>query len=134
MNLKTVGILMLVTCILSVTGTRYLSSKGDSETSESTKEVVRNDVKTIERTIERPDGTKETTKETVDKSTKKETTNKEVVISKKDWMVSAIVTSKLTELDPVYGIMVQRRIIGPVYLGLSGSTDKRIGINVGLEF
>lgn len=114
-------------------------------------------VKTITKYIERPDGTKEKTVEEVSETKEEQQTNseaqkqtetevkKEVVtevkvekeyketLAVKNWHVGASVgiTPLLT---PVYGGQVERRIVGPFFLGLRADTNPSASLVIGMEF
>lgn len=135
MELKTVGIIVIVVAILSAVTTRYYFPKVSMQTVEVEKEVVKNNIVTITKTIKGTDGTEETTTTTTDKSTSNSTASKSVTITaSKDWMISASAGTKFEGLQPIYGLQVQRRILGPIYVGAMASTDKMIGLSVGFEF
>jgi hypothetical protein len=72
------------------------------------------------------------------KKTEKEKLKEKIVKNKKpDWMISALASSNMKDiksLQPDYGISVQRRILGPVYLGAFGITNKQVGLSVGFQF
>lgn len=136
MNLKSILILMAIVAVISAGVTRFYFPKTETKTVEVTKEVVKTDVRTVVRTVERPDGTKETTSETVDHTVKHETeTKKSESFKSKDWVVSVSALAKLSTFpQPIYGVQVQRRILGPFYLGAMANTDQSIGVSVGMEF
>lgn len=136
MNTRNTIILMILVAAASAGITRYYFPQVEFKNVEVTKEVVKNDIKIVERVIERPDGTKETIKETTDKSTKKETNTSETIVSKKnDWMFSIGANTNISSRDIiVYDLHVQRRILGPFFLGARATTDKSIGVSVGMEF
>ncbi len=135
MQIKNVAILCLIVAVLSAAGTRFLFPKVESRNVEIEKEVVRTDTRTVTRIIERPDGTKETIVDSVDKSVKKETSSKEsTVFQKSNYIVDLSARTKIDELQFVYELQVQKRILGPVFLGLKAGTDKSVGASVGLEF
>ena len=102
-------------------------------------EVVQKDIRIVEREIIRPDGTKEKEKITEDKSqesTKKERDTKEstqVVNTKPDWRINGL-TALNNNRNIVYGLQVERRILGPISIGAWGVTDSTIGLSVGVEF
>lgn len=52
---------------------------------------------------------------------------------KPQWFVKAS-TNLIPKLNSIYQVDVNRKIIGSIYLGVYGRTDKEIGIGVGLEF
>lgn len=123
--------LIVITALASAALTRYYFPKTVTKIEE--KEVVRKDVKTIIKEVVKKDGTKETTTEILDRSTeKREFMLEQFKIS--DWIVSASYGMKEFKGEPIYGLQVQRRILGPLFLGLTGSTDKVYGISVGMEF
>jgi len=103
-------------------------------------EVVKREVKTIIKEVTRPDGTKETTT-TIDENTK-ETTRKDqnrqnetiVTAQKPQWKVDLMVKASLTNIIPVYGASVQRRILGPMFVGVQGWGDQSAGVSLGMEF
>lgn len=97
--------------------------------------VTKTDIRTITRTVERPDGTKETTIESTDKSVAKQDSKKSVEIrTETNWILGVTATAKLDDLRPSYGVQVQRRIIGPVFVGLSATDKAYFGLVVSLEF
>lgn len=114
---------------------RYLRPLPGTQTVEVTRDVVRTDVRTIVKVVEKPDGTKESITETVDHSVNTNTSSSSSTIYlKPNWLVGATVASKLAKLEPVYGVLVQRRIIGPVFAGGSVKTDGEFGLTIGMEF
>lgn len=70
--------------------------------------------------------------DTVTTSTKDEqTTKKEVAVKYElsQWLVSVGVNSEKS-----YSAQVQYRVLGPVFIGVFGSSDKTIGANIGFQF
>lgn len=134
-NRNTVIALILVAAA-SAGITRYYFPQVEFKNTETVKEVIKNDIRTIVRTIERPDGTKETVEEIVDKSTKKETSTSETIIaSKNQWMFDISARKELTNGNALaYELQVQRRIVGPFFVGVKGGTDKSLGVSIGMEF
>lgn len=136
MNTKSVLILLVVVAAVSAGVTRYYFPQVEVKNTEVVKEVVRNDIKTVVREVVRQDGSKEIITEIVDKSTKKETSTSETIIaSKNQWMVAVGANLKLSNKDLiVYDLQVQRRILGPFFLGARGTTDQSVGVSIGMEF
>lgn len=135
MDLSKNVVVVLVVAALSVAVTKYYWPRVETKTVEVTKEVLKTDVRTVVKIVEKPDGSKETTTEIVDHSSKESSKSKESVkYTQKDWMVSASASTKFTNIEPIYGAQVQRRILGPIYMGVVASTDKMVGVSVGLEF
>lgn len=99
----------------------------------SDKEKVNNDVTTVVKEHVNKDGTVDKQTTIVDKS--KSQTNKtiEAVLKKPDWFVT--VTYGINhDLDSVYGLLVNRRILGNVFVGGYLTTKKDLGLSVGYEF
>jgi Na+-translocating ferredoxin:NAD+ oxidoreductase RnfG subunit len=135
MTNKSVLILMVVVAVVSAGITRYYFPQVELKNTETVKEVVRNDIRTIVKEVVRPDGTKETVTETTDKSTKKETSTSELIVAaKKQWMIDIAARKTLTGTELYYDLQIQRRILGPFFAGIKGSTDKSVGVSIGMEF
>lgn len=135
MNTRNTLILLVLVAAASAGITRYCFPKVEFKQVEVVKEVIHNDIKTIVHTITRPDGTKETVEETTDKSVKHETSSKETIIAAKNqWMFD--IGARANPIDRVvfYDLQVQRRIVGPFFLGARASTDKTVGVSIGMEF
>lgn len=89
--------------------------------------------------VKEPGGKETTTSETnetTDTVSKEVIKEKEKVIAlKNDWNVSALVGIKNFNRESiVYGLEVQRRILGDIHVGVWGLTDKTVGLNVGFSF
>jgi hypothetical protein len=115
-------------------------------------------VKVVTKYIERPDGTKETIKEEVAETTEHEVVKveqakeketeikKEVELKKeiqieysekpaqKNWHVSGSVGLEVLSLTPLYGVGVERRIIGPFFVGARVDSNPSASLVVGFEF
>ena len=118
---------------------------------DKTKDLNKNVVTTKTET-DKPDGTKVIQTVTQDKSTlissdKTDTKSTNTVnsteeksevkiYSKNDWMLSVIATKDLSNLAAPFsfGGLIQRRILGPIYLGVLGTSNKEVGVGVGLSF
>jgi len=66
---------------------------------------------------------------------------KEQLFDKNNWRVSALAAINWDKFDGkditdsvVYGGIVEKRVLGPVYVGMMGTTSKEIGITLGLQF
>lgn len=133
-NLKLIAITLLVGLGLGTTVTKMYFPKIQEVNIE--KEVIRTDIKVVTRIIERADGTKETVIETVDKTVKKE--DKKTTIDKtlpiKMNKVSVIAKYDFSEKKENYGLLVERRLIGPVFVGAYGDTKRNVGLALGVEF
>lgn len=136
MNTRNTIILLIIVAAASAGITRYYFPQVEVKTVETTKEVIKNDIKTIVKEVVRPDGTKETITETTDKSSKSETTKNETKIAAKpQWMFDLGARVKMDDRQLIiYDLQVQRRIVGPFFVGGRISTDKSVGVSIGMEF
>jgi hypothetical protein len=116
-------------------GKSYYSA---TETKEVQVERVKNNIVTVVKEVVRPDGTKETNTTITDTSTEKKnsTTTSRDVQAIAAWHVSAsyAVQPLSGSYAPVYGVQVERRILGPFSVGVRLQSDKQIGIVVAYEF
>lgn len=114
---------------------RYTVTPPDSqETSKNTSKENRNIEETITET-KRPDGTivKETKK--IDKTIITETQKKEITIdARSKYKASALIGYNFDKIAPVYGAMIEKRILGNISAGLWANTDKAAGASISLEF
>jgi hypothetical protein len=133
MNTKNTIIMLIIVAGMSAGITRYYFPKVEFKSvevaKERSKEETKNDIKTITRYLERPDGSKETVTETTDKSIKKESIKKEiskeiVILTKSQWLVGLGVGTKILDKELFYSGQISRRIVGPFFLGISGTTDR----------
>lgn len=144
MNLKTGLIQLLVALAVGYGLGRYLQpAEVRTETKEVVKEVekIKRDIVIVEREIKNPDGTITIDRRTEDKSEEAVTRDKKsesesiVKAAKPDWKVDVIAqASKLEPSPESYGVHVSRRILGSVFIGAYGDTNKKFGLSVGYEF
>lgn len=96
--------------------------------------VTKDHVVTVVKQIKNKDGTTETdTTTTEDKNT---TDNKVAIVAIRaisNWHVGAGANIGLN-LQPSYSVQVDRRILGPVFVGISGDTIGRVGAHLSVEF
>lgn len=131
-----IGLLLIV--IGYAVGYYTLPEKVITKTVTETKTitVVQHDTKTI--TVIKPDGTKVIT--VVDKSVdttkedQKQSNTKIVENGKPQWKVGVDLTPRNPQLGHFYGARVDRRILGPVFVGAFGNTDRTLGLSLGVEF
>jgi beta-lactam-binding protein with PASTA domain len=142
MSIKTQLLTLLVIAALAYATGRYLQpAKVEVKQVEVVKEVevIKRDVRTVIKEVERPDGTRE--KETVIEDRTRERTKKEsetqthtvVTNLKPQWKVQGLVQLNNIQ-QPTYGVGVERRIIGPVFVGAWGKQSREFGLSVSLEF
>jgi hypothetical protein len=111
---------------------------------EVTAKATRNDVVTRSREISRPDGTKIVRVVTVDKSVSRESGKLEATITRTEekteersapqWNVRAMAGITFGDAAPVYGAGVDRRILGPIFLGAYGFSNGTVGAAIALSF
>ena len=120
-------------------GGRYLTPpKEITKVEVQEKEVIKKDIVTVTKEVTRPDGSKEVVTTTTDTSVEKKDKQLESIISKpveKQWFITAGASKDLSAFEKtIYQASVNRRILGPLYLGIQANTNQEIGINVGMEF
>jgi uncharacterized protein HemX len=93
---------------------------------EETKTERTADTRTVTDATKESHTVKESTRETVKESL--------TVRSRPDWRVSGLVGVDLPTLTPTYGAQVDRRILGPLSLGLWGNSARQVGIAISMEF
>ncbi len=96
------------------------------------KEVIKNNVVTVVKEIVKPDGTKEVDTTTTDTSTSVATSDsKQEAPAQHNWFVAA---GRRVALEPIYTLEINRRMLGPLTLGIHGATDGLLSVQVGFEF
>lgn len=141
MQNKTIAIIVLAVAAVAYSVGRYAQpAKVQIKTEQVVKEVevVKKDVVIVEKEIKRPDGTIEKERKIVDKSsetTKKDSESKsDTKISRPDWKVQATAGMAAFRGEMIYGIGIERRILGPIAVGAFGQTNGVVGLSVSLEF
>jgi hypothetical protein len=92
------------------------------------------DVVEVVREITRPDGTKEKETRREDRTEKSKESLVEVENSKPQWDVDALYGIDSKSKDTIYGLSVQRRILGNIKVGGWATNQNQLGISVGFEF
>ena len=149
-----VGRFSLPAKVVTKTEIQVVTKEVESKTSDQ--EIARKSNKDFVRIVtKKPDGTVITETHIIDKSTSKttevtqDTTEKDssttitqdktVTYAKNDWHVSGLASpsgdnSFLRGPSIAYGLMVERRILGPFYIGGFGLTNHTIGASLGVTF
>ena len=102
--------------------------------------INHNNIVTITHTVKEPNGTIITNTKTTDKSTQtqigvsKENNSITRTASKPNWKIEGLAGLKWGSSGPVYGIGVSKRILGPIFVGGWGLSDKTVGVSVGIDF
>lgn len=138
MNLDNIGVKIGAAILLlgiSFAYGRYSAPKS-TEIKEITKEVVKTEKEYVIRDIKKPDGT--TVHEVVEvnktEQSKVESSDTKVTVKKPDYKVSIIPQYSFDTNKITYGGSVEKRISGPIFVGIYADSDKRIGLSVGVEF
>lgn len=97
---------------------RYFTPQ--SKSTETSKEVTHSDVQTVTHTVTAPNGTIDTTTTVVDHSQRIDTDHKTITLTPlpPNYLVSAKYGIAFTSPIPMYGVQVQRRIVGPIFGGV----------------
>lgn len=139
-------------CFLVGVGTAYFAAPSKVVTKTEVREKIvtvvekekhANVVVTKEET-DRPDGTKVITTVTVDKTVEKEADRtKETVVATEtktverqspQWNLRAMAGFDLKARTPSYGAGLERRLLGPIFIGVYGFSSGAAGVSVALFF
>lgn len=106
-----------------------------------TNDVIHDHIVTVTVTKTLPNGEKDTqtttTNNTVinDKSTTSTQSSTVTTYNKPQWKINAMAGLGTANLaQPIYGAQLERRIIGPIFAGAWGNSNREGGISLGLEF
>lgn len=99
-------------------------------------QVEKRDVVTKTVRTKNVDGSSTTTRVTEDKTVIDTEKNKESVATneKSNYKVDGLIGYDLRGKVPVYGVQVQKRFAGPIFIGVWGTTQQTGGLSVGIEF
>lgn len=117
----------------------YLGHEFNPKTITKTEQIetVKKDILTVVKEVTKKDGTKKTIITTTDHSTEvKDTESSIVAIIPKDKMnrISLLPqTQNFREIDS-YTLSYERRLAGPLWIGINYNTKQIYGIGLGLEF
>lgn len=115
--------------------TRYYWPTVRVETQIVEQEVIKRDVVTVVKEITRPDGTKETATVTTDKSKLNNSVVQQTSAKEPSkWLIGAGASYNFAERANDYSIQVSRRIAGPFWLGVQGTTNGGAGVLLTMEF
>lgn len=133
MNLKTYFISVVLFAGLGYGVGRYLQP---AEIRIEEKERIKKDVVTIVKEVIKKDGSKEIVTIIEDKTVVDKSKSETVKNAKPQWKVIGVIKNDISHLTnkPDYGIVVERRILGPVFLGAYADTKSNVGVSVGFEF
>lgn len=126
MSTKSWFIILGIAVFITAAVTRYYFPQVKETIVTVDKEVI------VTRTheVKSADGTITTDTTSTETETKKTVDTK---MASSDWFITAGLQYQL-DYGVVYSLGVNKRLLGPVFVGVSGSTNKTIGVNIGVEF
>lgn len=92
-----------------------------------------NDIVTIIKEKQNKDGTSEKDTTIVDKSKEKEKIVEIIAPKPPEWLVQGQV-GLIQGLTTVYTLNINKRLLGPIFVGAWGSTQQSVGVSVGILF
>lgn len=129
------AIYTVILILVTAAGTKYFWPNVELKIETEEKEVVRTDVRTIIREVERKDGTKERETTIIDRTKRaNESSSSLTKLQPKNWSAHLGAHSAFDGQPPQYSLLINRRILGPFFVGLSGNTDRSAGLHFGAEF
>ena len=143
MDLKTQVIILLAVAVGGYAFGRYAQpAKVVVKTETIIKEVKVENKHVITQTkeIKHADGTVETDTTTTDtskistKETEDSKTSSVTTYSKPQWKVQTLFAPQAGPVGPLYGIDVEKRLLGPISVGAWGNTDRKYGASLSIEF
>lgn len=133
--IRAIAISSVVGVLIGAAATRYLWPRIEQKIQVQERVVTQTDVRTVIRTVTKPDGTKIEDKTVVDNS--KSVGNKTVektTTKQPQYLVSAGAAYNLRSFEPEYSVSASKRILGPVFAGVTGNTTGSVGLVLTLEF
>lgn len=106
-----------------------------------TQDIIHDHIITVTKTVVLPNGEKQTTTTTTNNSVINDKSSTQIQSSsvtnygKPQWKVSAMAGLGANNLTlPIYGAEVQKRLLGPIFVGAWGNSNREGGLSLGLEF
>lgn len=133
MSKRSVLIVIVISMVVGgIIAKKYMPTIKEVQTE---KVVTQTKVITVVKETKHPDGTTETETTTTDNSTKTEDRNDTKIIQQlmPQWHAGAGYGINEARL-PTYSAHIERRLLGPVWLGLRASTAKEYSVTASLEF
>lgn len=132
-SIRTVTLLVLIAVIVTAGVSHYYYPL--TKTIEVEREVIKNNIVTVTHTVKEKDGRVDIITTTTDKSQKIESNTKTKSINlQTNWLVSGLYETDIHALQPTYGLQVNRRILGPVFISAVLNTKGSVGLGLGFEF
>ena len=118
--------------VVLLVGIAFAYGRYSAPNSVETREVIKKETEYITREIKQADGT--VIKEVISRDLTEKEKDKKTVFQKPQYKVSIIPQYSFDDKKMVYGASVEKRISGPIFVGLYADTNKTVGISVGIEF
>lgn len=137
---KTQIIVYLVTIIVVAAGCFYEGRKTAPPVIQTVDhQINHNNIVTVTKVVKEKDGSQQTTTTTTDTSTKAETEHiiapaPQAAASSNNKRWDLGVEYNFNTLRQDYNLGYSQRVIGDLWLGIRGNTDKTVGAFIGLEF
>lgn len=136
-SLKSLTLVVIGAAVVSAAVTKYYFPRTETKIEIQEKETVKNNIVTQTHEIVKPDGSKEIDTTIVDTSTEKKSSKQNVTIIEdktKNWSVSLGEDYNFTDKEEIYAFAVNRRILGPFFIGARANTKRELGLQLVFEF
>lgn len=112
----------------------YFFPRYEVQVRTETKVVTEYKTKVVERWRKNPDGSEE--RERTEESSGNSEASKiaDTKVAKHNWTAGISAGLSTTVNSPIYGVRLERRIVGPIFAGAYATTNKEAGVSLGLEF
>lgn len=124
---------LLLIIIVSIGAGIALEKQLIAVNKETDTSTVNNDVVTVIKEKKNKDGTSETDTTITDHSKTEDKKIQVIASEPPNWFVQGGVGLD-TGLTQIYTLSINRRILGPIFVGVWGSTQKSAGVSVALQF
>ncbi len=131
MSPKYIALLCLLSAILS--GALVKNYWPTSKIVEVDKTSTKTDVVTVIHTVTTPSGVTDSTTTITDHTKKIEVDSKPTLNLSPEWIISGTYSTNIHNLQPIYGLEVQRTILGPLVFSALLNTKGDIGLGLGLK-
>lgn len=111
----------------------YAFPRTKVEVRTETKVVTEYKTRIVEKWTKAPDGTETGERITDEIGTQASETRTEIA-KQHNWFLGLSAGLQLHETTPIYGLHLERRILGPFFAGLYAKTNKEAGVSLGMEF
>ncbi len=131
MSSKYIALLCLLSAILS--GALVKSYWPTSKIVEVDKTSTKTDVVTVIHTVTTPSGVTDSTTTITDHTKKIEVDSKPTLNLSPEWIISGTYSTNIHNLQPIYGLEIQRTILGPLVFSALLNTKGDVGLGLGFK-